>query len=503
MAAAIFHIREDFDLKKKITAVTVSSILLTSILFAGIVQSKSVVPTPEKQKYVIAFQNNLPADYDSLIANAGGKVLRAIPELGGLEAESVQPSFLSNLRGVAGIRAANVEIIHTLDEAAIDPSAADGQPVTDIPQNAASFWPYQWDMQKITNNGASYNLETGGTKNADGTVTHKAVVGVIDSGIDANHPDLKANFLGGMNFVPAGVDSSEQGLPSDIRDRDGHGTHVAGSIAANGKVKGVGPDLGIRSYRVFPAEGGAPTSWIVAAIVQAANDKVDVINMSIGGYDGISRYTYQGFPYKDVADILLYKRAVQYAVIHNVTVVAAAGNESLNLDDSKAVTAYMNQSYGYLGYVFKGAVKELPGTIPGVIDVSSSNKWSTDKIAFYSNYGSAIDVAAPGGDNGPAFDATRDLSKRDFHYRSLSTWPTYLPSYFTSNLTGYALLHGTSMASPKVAGIAGVLKAAHPEYSPSQVEAVIKQTANDLGKNGQDPLFGSGEANIFNALTQK
>lgn len=490
-------------MKKKVAAVTVSSILIATSLFASSGYSKPANQELGKQKYVIAFKSNLPADYDMIVTKAGGKVLRAIPELGGLEVESDQSSFLSNLSGVVDIRAANVEMVHTLDEQKIDPAAADGQLVTDIPQNAASFWQYQWDIQKITNNGASYNLETGGRKNADGTVTHKAVVGVIDTGIDANHPDLKANFLGGMNFVPAGVDSSEKGDLSDIRDREGHGTHVAGSIAANGKVKGVGPDLGIRSYRVFAAEGGAPTSWITAAIVQAAKDKVDVINMSIGGYDGISRYTYQGSTYNDVADMLLYKRAVQFAVNHNVTVVAAAGNEDLNLDDSRAVTDYLNQTYGNLGFVYKGAVKEVPGTISGVIDVSSSNKWSTDKIAFYSNYGSEIDVAAPGGDNGPVYDTTRDLNQRDFHYRTLSTWPTYLEPYFTSNLTGYALLHGTSMASPKVAGIAGVIKAAHPEYSPSQVEATIKQTANDLGKNGQDPLFGSGEANIYNALTQK
>jgi subtilisin family serine protease len=489
-------------MRKKFTAFTISSILVATSLFAGISYSKPASPAPVKTKYVIAFKSNLPSNYDSMVTQAGGKVIRAIPELGGLEAESDQSSFLGNLSNVADISAANVEMIHQQDDRLIDPAAADGQPVTDIPQDAASYWQYQWDIQKITNNGASFKLETGGKKNADGTVTHKAVVGVIDTGIDANHPDLKANFLGGMNFVPAGVDSSEKGDPSDIRDREGHGTHVAGSIAANGKVKGVGPDLGIRSYRVFAAEGGAPTSWIVAAIVQAANDKVDVINMSIGGYDGISRYTYQGASYNDVADLLLWKRAVSYAVNKNVTVVAAAGNESLNFNDSKAVVDYMNQSYGYLGFVFKGAVREVPGTLPGVIDVSSSNKWSTDKIAFYSNYGSVIDVAAPGGDNGPTYDTTLDLNLRDFHYRALSTWPTYLAPYFTSNLTSYALLHGTSMASPKVAGIAGVIKAAHPEYSPSQVEAAIKKTANDLGKNGQDPLFGSGEANIYNALTQ-
>ncbi|AEI41766.1 S8 family serine peptidase [Paenibacillus mucilaginosus] len=480
-------------------AAAVSSLLVATSLLAGVGYSKPAAPVSQKHTYVIAFQSSLPANYESIVTKAGGKVLRALPELGGLEVESDRPDFLSNLSGVSGIRAANREMVHKLDP---DPAGADGLPVTDIPQNAETYWPYQWDIQRVTNNGASYKLETGGTKHADGTVRHKAVVGVIDSGIDANHPDLKANFLGGMNFVPAGVDASEKGDPNDIRDRDGHGTHVAGSIAANGKVKGVGPDLGIRSYRVFAAEGGAPTSWIAAAIVQAANDKVDVINMSIGGFDGIARYTYEGLKYSDVADMLLWKRAVQYAVSRNVTVVAAAGNEELNLNDAHAVVDYMNQSYGELGFTFKSAVREVPGTLPGVINVSSSNQWSTDHIAFYSNYGSTIDVAAPGGDNGPVYDASRNLDERDFHYRTLSTWPTYLEPYFTSNLSGYALLHGTSMAAPKVAGIAGVIKAAHPEYTPAQVQSLIKQTAVDLGKSGQDPLFGTGEANIYKALSR-
>ncbi|AHV99530.1 S8 family serine peptidase [Paenibacillus sabinae] len=489
-------------MRTKVAAVVGSMLIATSLLagsgYAKPASQSQAGQASQKQKYVIAFQSSLPANYETLITKAGGKVLRALPELGGLEAESERADFLSNLSGVSGIQAANPELEYKLDE---DTAAADGQPVTDIPQDADTYWPYQWDIQRITNNGASYKLETGGTVNSDGTVKHKAVVGVIDTGIDANHPDLKANFLGGVNFVPAGVDASETGDPSDIRDREGHGTHVAGSIAADGKVKGVGPGLGIRSYRVFAAEGGAPTSWIAAAVVQAAKDKVDVINMSIGGYDGIARYTYDGLKYNDVADMLLWKRALQYAVGRNVTVVAAAGNESLNLNDSNAVVDYMNQTYGYLGLTFKSAVKEVPGTLPGVINVSSSNKWSSDKIAFYSNYGSTIDVAAPGGDNGPVYDASRNLDERDFHYRTLSTWPTYLEPYFTSNLRGYALLHGTSMAAPKVAGIAGVIKAAHPEYTPAQVQALIKQTASDLGKPGQDPLFGSGEANIFNALS--
>lgn len=485
--------------------------LLTATLTASLIISSALTATAAKSKvsykagdsYLVAFKGDLPSNYEKIIEKAGGKVLRAIPELGGVEVKASDSDFFQNLKDVASVKAANVEMIQKLDFKKIDPKAADGQPVTDIPQpeDVDSYWDYQWDMKRITKDGKSYDLETGGTVKSSGAVKHKAVVGVIDSGIDPDHPDLKANILGGMNFVPKGADTDENGDPDDIRDRGGHGTHVAGSIAGNGKVKGVGPDLGLRVYRVFPESGSAPTSWIVAAIVQAANDGVDVINMSIGGFDAISRYSFEGGSYSDVADILLWKRAIQYAVDKGVTVVVAAGNESLNLNNPTEITDYMNQEYGYLGVTYKGASREVPGQIPGVITVSSSNEWSTDKLAFYSNYGNrSIDVAAPGGDNGPVYDETRDLSQRDFHFRTLSTWPTYLAPYFTSNLHGYALLHGTSMASPKVAGIAGVIKAAHPELKPSQVAALIRKTALDFGKNGTDQYFGAGEANAYSAL---
>lgn len=497
---------------KKGLAIVASSLLALSL--AAIPKNAMTTAHAENtvKKYLIAYsQSSLPKDYEKAIKNAGGTVISAVPEIGGVEVSSTDPGFLDKLGKVTNISAANVEKTYKLDT---DPTGADGQRVDVTPDPDGTYWSQQWDMQKLTHNKDSYGIETGGTE-AEGKGTHKAVVGIIDSGIDANHPDLKANFVDGKNYVPKGGYNgdvpAETGDKANVTDTNGHGTHVAGSIAGNGKIKGVGPDLGIRSYRIFDASGSAPTAPIVEAIVDAAKDNVDVINMSIGGFDNL-KYYYEGTRYSDIADVLLWKRAVQYAVKNNVTVVASAGNESLNYDDKKSLTDYMNEAYAFPGLVYKGVAIETPGGQPGVITVSSSNKWSTDGLAFYSNYGNSfIDVSAPGGDNGPEYDslyrqnpAGNYLNKRDFTFRALSTWPTYLNRYSTMvNNKGYAYLHGTSMASPKVAGIAGVIKAQHPEYSPSQVKAVIKQTALDLGKKGQDALFGFGDANAYTSLTKK
>ncbi|MES9740070.1 S8 family serine peptidase [Peribacillus frigoritolerans] len=480
-------------MKKRILHTVLSIAVGAGILSVGDVPAQAKSQNQEmNDSYAIAFKGGLPENYQEVIRKAGGKVTKVLPEVGGIEAQSDEPSFLKNLKANSSIEAANREIPLTLDKTAVSPYNYGPSIISQ--QNSESYWDSQWDRQRVTNDGKSYDLETGGYKNKDGSITHKAVVGVIDTGIDESHPDLKNNILGGRNLVPAGMDESETGDPTDIKDRNGHGTHVAGIIGANGKVKGVGPDLGIRSYRALYSEQalGLPT-WIIDGIIAATNDKVDVINMSLRFYNN-NKMTIEGESYKSIAETLLWKRAIQYAVKNGVTVVAGSGNESLNLDDKKEVNEFLNKLYEPYGMSVKGPATVVPAQLPGVINVSASTKWSTQQLAFYSNYGnSAIDVAAPGGDYGSEYAETNDPAAADPSNLILSTWPTYLG-------TSYEFNAGTSMATPQVAGIAGVIKAAHPEYKPAQVTARIKQTTLDYGKKGQDALFGSGEANAYRAL---
>ena len=333
---------------------------------------------------------------------AGGTIQRVIPEIGIIEVVSTQPSFLSKIRTNTNIQAADEELpVYLEDEPEnkidldvvggkidLDVLSPDGKPITRIPQPEwgnpnQNYHDLQWDIQRVTNNFKSYEMNKG---------NHDTVVGIIDTGMDFNHPDLRANadMAGSKTFVPG---------TADAWDNNGHGTHVAGSIAANGKVLGVGPNLKVRSYRVFGATGGAQQSWITDAIVAAANDGVAVINMSLGGW----RWMANNLGEKgDSANVVAYNRAMRYAINKGVTVVAAAGNDSRNLSDIHDMQAYWMDTYGL---DIKGPSRVVPAQIPGVITVSSTNKWSKESIAFYSNYGNPIDIAAPGGDNGPLYDS--------------------------------------------------------------------------------------------------
>ncbi len=416
----------------------------------------------EGNTYLVLFKDNnkLPSDYQQIIEQAGGKVIRSLKKLGAVEVTSDNPNFLADVKGSDFVLDAGLEhIVHPEKPVETDAfsggaSSAGGHDLYET---------YQWDIKQVTDNGTSWDLDGGTGKSANG---EEIVVGVIDTGIDYNHPDLKDNYLYGKSFVPG---------YSDPMDEDGHGTHVAGAIAANGRVMGIGPDLKVASYRVFGPTGGAATSHIAEALMTAADDNVDVVNMSLGGYDWFQDPEYAT---KDVvADVRLFNRAIQYAVQHGVTVVGSAGNAAKDISSPG--------SYDDNG----GATHRSPSS-QLLIRVASNGE--AKNLAYYSNYGvGKIDVTAPGGDYGLAWLETGDRSLRDPYKRCLSTVPG-----------GYAWYIGTSMAAPKTAGLAGVIIAKHgkDKLTPAQVKQIIQQSAVDVNKPGYDGISGFGLINASNAL---
>lgn len=439
-------------------------------------------------RFTVVFRaSTVPANAESIVQGAGGTISNSVPEVGMVEVNG-PISVMDLLKAHPDVLAATPGIELNVAPMKLVEASFDGSQTEAVNLPGAFYYNlYQWDIKQVTNQGASFALSSG---------SHQTVVGIIDTGINTGHRDLAANLLGGRNFVNDGPGGTI--LPNDIEDRVGHGSHVAGNIAGNGLILGVGPDLGIRSYRVFGATGGTPTARVINAILTATHDHVDVISMSLGGFNSISggywtdpsgvRHRFDS----DVADMLAYKRAVAYAIQHGVTVVASAGNDALNISNPANITTFLNQTYGPDGYTFLGASRKAPGGLPGVITVSATGP--DDSLASYSNWGpSAIDVSAPGGDflRYPAPDYYTDMN---------------LSSYRASSATPhrYAWMAGTSMAAPKASAIAALIidnaKRQGTSLSPAQVAAALQKSAVDLGKVGHDPFFGDGGVSAYRAL---
>ncbi|MBY6035974.1 S8 family serine peptidase [Fictibacillus nanhaiensis] len=448
-------------MKNKFVTTALALTLGASVAFSGSPFSVNAELGQEK-KYIVIFkdQDKLPAGYGSEISKAGGQIESKLDKLGAVEVVSHNPNFLSDIKKSNTVLEAGVQNIVQPDMAAVEETAI----VSQYGQGADLYNTSQWDIKQVTNNGESWNLPGGTGKSVDG---NDIVVAVIDTGIDYNHPDLKDNYAYGKSFVP--------GYP-DAMDENSHGTHVAGSIAAKGRVMGVGPDLKVAAYRVFGPTGGAETSHIADALMTAADDNVDVVNMSLGGYDWFQDPDYA--TKEVVADVRLFNRAIQYAIKKGVTVVGSAGNNGVDIS-----------SPGKLSGDDKGATHRSPSS-QTMIRVSAGGQLKN--LAFYSNYGvGKIDVMAPGGDLGPNYDPVTRTG-RDVTYLCLSTIPG----------GKYGYKGGTSMAAPKTAALAGVIIAQHgkDKLSPSQVKHLIQASSEDIFKRGYDGESGFGLINAVNAL---
>ncbi|HYK06118.1 MAG TPA: S8 family serine peptidase [Thermoanaerobaculia bacterium] len=253
-----------------------------------------------------------------------------------------------------------------------------------------------------------------------GTSGSGIVVAVIDTGIDYTHPALGGGMGAGFKVI-GGRDFINR--DDDPMDDNGHGTHVAGTIAASAPdLIGVAPDVTLIGYKVLAADGSGPTSGIIAAIERCADpngdgdpsDRVDVANLSLGGPGDA----------EDPAS-----RAVDNAVAAGVMMVIAAGNDG--------ATASIGS----------------PGTALGALTVAAID--DDGRVTDFSSRGPAPrllgfkpDVSAPG-------------------YEVIS-----------ARLGGGTIaLNGTSMATPHVAGVAALLRKLHPEWTPAEIKAAITSSA--------------------------
>ena len=258
------------------------------------------------------------------------------------------------------------------------------------------------------------------------------LIAVLDTGVQSGHRDLRGRVAKGYDFVNNDTNAS---------DDNGHGTWVAGIIAANANdgygIAGISWTDRILPVKIMSASGTGSTADLAAGITWAANKGADVINMSVGG-----------FP---------YSQAIQDAVNHawgkGAVLVAAAGNN------------------GRLENFY-------PASYDHVVSVSATQP--EDEFSRWSSYGPKVDVSAPGS------------------------------SVLTTNCTTSACQHpdwgshtyisGTSFATPNVSGVAALIRARYPSYTPAQVVSRLLNTVDDRGYAGRDDRYGLGRVNAFRAL---
>lgn len=271
---------------------------------------------------------------------------------------------------------------------------------------------YQWFHEQI-NTYKGWNATMGSSE---------VLVAVIDEGVNPNHEDLAGRVI--VDDVVASGNVARLGV--------GHGTHVAGIIAAsadNGKGgAGVAPNVRILSINIFPEDGGAETDDIIEAVFKAVDYGAQVANMSIGGY---------GYSYA-------YEAALQQAHDEGLIMCVAASNDGSNL-------------------------KAFPAGFSSTITVASTTKNGTK--ASYSNFGAWIDVAAPG----------------SFIYSPCST------ANDPSN-SRYQFMSGTSMATPVVTGVVALYLSKDEDHyvAPEEMRKILKASAVKCSS----PQMGAGIVNL-------
>lgn len=300
--------------------------------------------------------------------------------------------------------------------------------------------------------------------------THPVIVAVIDTGLDFFHPDLnRESIWRNQKEHPNGIDDDNNGYVDDLIgwnfvDRDnnpwdnsGHGTHLAGIIAAatdnREGIAGINPSVKIMPLKVMNFIGRGRSSGIAEAIFYAVQHGARVLNLSLGG-ERLSKTE---------------QLAIDYAHQKGAVIVVAAGNVGSDTAD-----------YG-------------PAGLQNVITVAATDQ--ENKRVGFSNWGQAVKIAAPGLD-------ILSLRARRTDFVLVSGAKDYQPgTAFVGPEARYYRASGTSFSAPFVSGVASLLLARNPKLTNIQVERMLLMSADDVEVPGWDQYTGAGRLNAVKALT--
>lgn len=440
----------------------------------------------EKDYIVICQGENLPNGFAAAVQAAGGTITRRFDAVGAAAVTAKSSSFVAQMAATNGVQ-------YVVPDAKLDwlPDRQATQAYSEkangdkkngnnkkssmpVPAVATSglgagepLFALQWNMRAIDAPGAWAAGDTGAGVR----------VAILDTGIDPTHPDLAPNLDTQLStsFVP---------YEPTIEDHDGHGTNVAGIIgaAANGiGVIGVAPNAQLVAVKVLDGTGSGDLSWVMEGMLYANAIGAKVINMSLGAYlprRGFVAEDGTRVTASDVAGfVTVMTRIINYVWSNGSLLVAAAGNESVDTTGDQGLL-----------HIPSDLGRTLCISATGPQGLAFDPTVSLDTPAVYTNYGSAIDLAAPGGNIDPALFANET--------------PGWWYDLVLSDAPGgYIWMAGTSQATPHVSGIAALIIAAHGgSLDPSQVESILTRSADDLGKPGRDPWYGLGRVNAAAAV---
>ncbi len=449
----------------------------------GVVALAPTAGAGTTRTYIVLYkQLAVAGDATAKIQAAGGTLVASYPQIGVTIARSSNDGFAATMKKdlriqrVSATNGFGVQLPDAIDEGsdatAVDPSAFAPAPGSD---NLSGL---QWDMDQI--HAPAARAINGGDPSV--------VVGDIDTGLDYTHPDLAANVddAASANCV-SGVAAPGRVVADDD---NGHGTHTAGTIAAalNGVgIVGVAPNVKIAGIKAGNEDGFFFPEAVVCSFMWAATHGIDVTNNSYFADPWL--FNCKTDPTQR-AIWIAESRAIQYAESQGVVVVAAAGNENIDLaktaidnispDNSTPVTREVTNACGV-----------VPVDVPGVVGVSGDGNLM--QKAYFSSYGvGTISVVAPSGDRRlqvtPAAPNGRVLSTYPSKF-FVGANPLFVQDCSVSPCATYAYLQGTSMASPHVAGVAALIRSRFPGLSPGAVTAMLQSTADPMACPAENPQY--------------
>jgi subtilisin family serine protease len=477
--------------------------------------------TAASQNYLVSFVGGtIPSNAASIVGTAN-KILARYANIGIVLVQSSDSGFAANLRGNSAVDSVGAakSISSALEKGrGVDftktPPAAHVHQFKAPGSDPLSY--RQWDMDQIHSPQAR----------AINAGSSSVLVGLLDSGIDITHPDLvgQVNTAASASCI-GGIANTDPAIWAN--DLIGHGTHVAGTVAAkknNVGIVGVAPGVKVAAVKVAiddindPNFGLVFADAMVCAIDWAVGHNFDLMNASltIDPFTGPIDDIFCGNDPDRAGVITMVRRAVLKAASKNVSLVASAGNffmDISNINDNPTC-------------------KVLPVGLPTVIGVSAVGY--TKLLSNYSDYGAkgTVDVTSPGGDNLIPDPLVMDTSASgqvlssvppgSYYYAWSAGWDGQFQDCSSGTCITYAYLQGTSQAAPHVTGVAALAISRYGKMGPVALGAILRRNATPLscppspydpntGMYGETPatctstvlgtnFYGAGEIDALNVV---